>query len=61
MKAKPYKILHESISRGLDFGYNKTVKHLDDKKKINKELLLQNQILAIMNEICDNFTFDEME
>jgi hypothetical protein len=61
MKAKSYKILHESISRGLDFGYNKTVKHTDDKKKINKELLLQNQILAIMNEICDNFTFDEME
>jgi hypothetical protein len=61
MKAKTYKILEESISRGLEYGYNKTVKHLEDKKKINKELLLQNQIFAIMNEICDNFTFDETE
>jgi hypothetical protein len=61
MKPKTYKILQDCIERGLLFGYNRTVKHLDDGENINKDLLIQNQIIEINNEISENFTFDETE
>lgn len=59
LKPKTYYILKECIERGLQHGFNKTIKHSDDVSNINEELLLSNQNVAIMNEICEYFNFEQ--
>ena len=59
LKPKTYYILKDCIDRGLEHGLNKTIKHSEDEKNINQELLLINQNIAIMNEICEYFDFEQ--
>ena len=59
LKPKTYHILKDCIERGLEHGLNKTIKHSEDDKNINQELLVNNQHIAIMNEICEYFDFGE--
>jgi hypothetical protein len=59
LKPKTYQILKDCIERGLQNGLNKTIKYSEDISNINQDLLLNNQNVAIMNEICEYFDFDE--
>jgi len=59
LKPKIYQILQDCIDRGLINGLNTTIDHSDDISKIDEELLLSNQNLAIMNEICEYFNFEQ--
>lgn len=59
LKPKTYQILNDCIERGLQHGLNKTIKHSDDVSNIDEELLLSNQNVAIMNEICEYFNFEQ--
>ena len=61
LKPKIYQILQDCIDRGLINGLNTTIDHSEDISNIDEEILLSNQNLAIMNEICEYFNFDETE
>jgi len=59
LKPKTYKILKDCIERGLKMGLNTTINYTEDEKNIDQDYLLNNQHIAIMNEICEYFEFDE--
>ena len=59
LKPKTYQILKDCIERGLLIGLNTTINHSEDISNIDEELLLSNQHIAIMNEICQYFNLDE--
>jgi len=40
-------------------GLNTTINYTEDEKNIDQDYLLNNQHIAIMNEICEYFEFDE--
>jgi hypothetical protein len=59
LKPKIYQILQDCIDRGLINGLNTTIDHSEDISNINEELLLSNQNLAIMTEICEYFNIEQ--
>ena len=56
MKPNIYKILTECIERGASYGVMRAFKHTDNPGYDNIAEAVEN---AIMNEICEHFTFDE--
>lgn len=58
MKAKSYNILVRAIEEGFEYGWNRAHKHLENPSKE----VIQNAINdAIINEICEYFSFDDEE
>lgn len=58
MKARTYKILQECIERGLEHAVKKVFKKED---KVNADVIINQAMIDIMNEVCENFSFDEGE
>jgi|LakMenEpi03Aug12_release.lakeMendotaPanAssembly.Ray.scaffolds.fasta_scaffold530914_3 hypothetical protein len=56
MFANEYKVLSDCIERGLRLGFNRANKH---EECTNEEQLFIHQENAIMNEICEYFTFKQ--
>ena len=58
MKAKTYELLRRCIEDGIEIGWNRAHKHVvtPDPMHIRSEIELH-----VMNEICEWFTFDEIE
>ena len=57
MKIKSeYTILSECIERGIDYGYARAYKHVDDPSELEIKKEIYN---AITNEICEYFSFEE--
>ena len=56
MKPKYYEILSCCIEKGIQLGWNRAHKHNNNP---DKNYILENIEDSIMNEICENFTFDE--
>lgn len=55
MKPNFYKILTDCIATGTSLGYQRAHKH-DDKPEI---IVIEEKIIAaIMEQICENFTFE---
>jgi hypothetical protein len=59
LKPKIYQILQDCIERGLINGLKTTIDHSENISKIDEEILLSNQNVAIMNEICEYFNFEQ--
>ena len=56
MKPKYYEILSCCIEKGTELGWNRAHKHNNNP---DKNYILENIEDSIMNEIFENFTFDE--
>ena len=62
MKANDYKVLTKCIETALNFGFMRYQKYSDfDLPDEEIEKIKQSLDLAIINEICDYFKFDEDE
>jgi len=60
MKANDYKVLTKCIETALNFGFMRYQKYTDfDLPDEEIEKIKQSLDLAIINEICDYFNFDE--
>jgi len=56
MKAKEYNLMSMAVENGISYGYSRAFKHTDTPT----EEAIRNAIYeAVMNEICENFTFDD--
>jgi len=51
-----YNILSECVERGIDAGYSKARKHLDDPTENELKRYIYD---AVTLEICEYFTFDK--
>mgnify|MGYP001367728964 CR=1 FL=1 len=58
MEPRFLKLLENCITTGLEVGYNRAHKHIDEPSEFD---LCECQFEAIMSEIHDSFTFDELE
>lgn len=58
MKAKTYVLLSEAVSIGAQLGWNRAHKHQSDP---TSDYILECVESAIMGQIVDWFTFEEME
>ena len=57
MKAKEYNLMSKCIEDGIAYGYQRAFKHTDKPD----DNAIKNAIYeAVMNEICENFTFDDL-
>jgi len=55
MKANEYKILCNCVERAVEYGYNRAFKHTDKPGHyLNRYIIYQ----AVMNEICEYFSFE---
>jgi hypothetical protein len=58
MKIKMYNLISECVERGVNFGYNRAHKHVDNPDKIS---MVDNIHREIMNQLCDYIVFDEVD
>jgi len=58
MKAKEYNLMSMAVEQGISYGYSRAFKHTDtpDEEAIKKAIYE-----AVMNEICENFYFDNTD
>lgn len=58
MKANEYKLMEDCVERGINAGYQKAFKHSDNPPE---EEIKQQINHYIMLEICEYFTFNNIE
>ena len=58
MKPNIYRIIQEAVESGVALGYNRAYKHSDSPTEEQIKLKIYD---AVMNEICEWFTFDEVK
>jgi hypothetical protein len=58
MKVKVYNLISECIERGVEHGYNRAHKHVENPDKIS---IVDNIHREIMNELCEYFDFNNEE
>lgn len=56
MKVKTYNLIRECIERGTSYGWNRAHKHVNDPTEDQIKNAIED---AIMNEICEWFTFED--
>lgn len=56
MKIKMYNLISECIERGVDFGYNRSYKYVDNPDKTS---MVENIHREIMNQLCDYIDFGD--
>jgi hypothetical protein len=56
MKVKMYNLVSECIERGVEFGYNRAHKHVDNP---TKDYVVENIHREIMNQLCDYIDFGD--
>jgi len=56
MKAKEYNLIYKCVEDGIEYGWNRAHKHVEDPEPQNIKDAIH---LAIMNELCEWFTFEE--
>ena len=56
MRVKSYKVLCDAVEAGINYGYRRAHKHEDNP---NEASILDSVFMAVMDEIAENFTFDE--
>jgi len=57
MKVREYIVMAECIERGVDLGYHRAHKHDDNP---SEDTIKEAIALAVQNEICEYFIFDEL-
>lgn len=55
MRAKEYNLMAKCVESGITLGYNRAVKHSENPDEDYIKKLIYNEV---MNEICENFYFD---
>jgi hypothetical protein len=56
VRVKAYDLLRECVENGIAYGWNRARKHVDDP---DPETVKGEIEAAVMNEICEWFSFDE--
>ncbi len=56
LTADTYKVLRRAVEDGFDYGYQRAHKHIENP---NQVILKQEVEAAIMNEVCEYFSFPE--
>ena len=56
MKAKEYNLMSMAVENGISYGYARAFKHTDDP---SEEAIRTAIYEAVMNEICENFSFED--
>lgn len=56
MKAKTYNLIRQCVESGVSYGWNRAHKHVDDP---NPQQIKNEIEEAVMNEICEWFTFED--
>lgn len=58
MKPRTYEILRRAVEEGVRYGLSRARKHVESPSDAQIESAVEE---AVMNEICEYFTFDEAE
>jgi hypothetical protein len=58
MRAKEYNLMVRCIEEGVSYGYARAFKYTDTPDEAAIKTALED---AILNVICENFTFDELD
>ena len=56
MRAKEYRLIEQCVENGVEYGYNRAHKHTDTP---TKDGLCEAIYRAVLDEICEAFTFAE--
>ena len=59
MKANTYEILQKCVEEGIQYGYNRSFKHLEEGQHPTRDALAENIQQAIFTEICLYFSFED--
>ena len=57
MKPNAYKLLERCVEDGVELGYNRAMKH-SDNNQIDEYQLREEIFSAVLQEICEWFSFD---
>lgn len=56
MKAKEFNLMSMAVEQGVNYGYTRAFKHTDTP---DEQAIKQAIYDAVINEICENFTFED--
>ena len=58
MKVKTYSVIDRAVAEGVNYGWNRAHKHTNSP---SADEIKQQMMMAVMQEICEWFDFDEPE
>jgi len=61
MEVNEYLVCEQCVERGVNAGYQRAFKHLEDKEFPNEESLKEHIVHYVMLEICEMFKFKESD